>query len=30
MHAIAFCPGHITGFFKAEIEEKKPELQGSI
>ena len=30
MHAIAFCPGHITGFFKAEIDEKKPELQGSI
>jgi pantoate kinase len=30
MQAVAFCPGHITGFFKAEIDEKKPELQGSI
>src|SRR2546428_1993280 len=30
MQAIAFCPGHITGFFKAEIEKKRPELQGSI
>ncbi|HWY34125.1 MAG TPA: GHMP kinase [Nitrosopumilaceae archaeon] len=30
MQAIAFCPGHITGFFKAEIDEKRPELQGSI
>src|SRR5438309_612013 len=30
MQAIAFCPGHITGFFKAEMEEKRPELQGSI
>lgn len=30
MQAIAFCPGHITGFFKAEMDEKKPELQGSI
>jgi len=30
MQAVAFCPGHITGFFKAEIEEKRPELQGSI
>jgi pantoate kinase len=30
MQATAFCPGHITGFFKAEMEEKKPELQGSI
>ena len=30
MQAVAFCPGHITGFFKAEIEQVKPELQGSI
>ena len=30
MQSVAFCPGHITGFFKAEIEEKRPELQGSI
>ncbi len=30
MQAIAFCPGHITGFFKAEIDERKPEHQGSI
>ena len=30
MQAVAFCPGHITGFFKAEIDEKRPELQGSI
>jgi len=30
MQAIAFCPGHITGFFKAEVDEKRPELQGSI
>ena len=30
MRAIAFSPGHITGFFKAEIEPKSPELQGSI
>jgi len=30
MQAIAFCPGHITGFFKAELEQKRPELQGSL
>lgn len=30
MQVVAFCPGHITGFFKAELEQKKPELQGSI
>ena len=30
MQAVAFCPGHITGFFKAVMEEKRPELQGSI
>jgi len=30
MQAIAFCPGHITGFFKAETDHEKPELQGSL
>ncbi|HSB56745.1 MAG TPA: GHMP kinase [Nitrosopumilaceae archaeon] len=30
MQAIAFCPGHITGFFKAETDQEKPELQGSL
>ena len=30
MQAVAFCPGHITGFFKAEMEGKRPEHQGSI
>lgn len=30
MQAVAFAPGHITGFFKAEVEPKKPELKGSI
>lgn len=30
MQAVAFCPGHITGFFKAELEQKRPELQGSL
>jgi len=30
MQAIAFCPGHITGFFKAEVDQEKPELQGSL
>lgn len=30
MQAVAFCPGHITGFFKAETEQEKPELQGSL
>jgi len=30
MQAVAFCPGHITGFFKAEVEQKRPELQGSL
>jgi len=30
MQAAAFCPAHITGFFKAEMEEKSPELQGSL
>src|SRR3989304_8674679 len=30
MQAIAFCPGHITGFFKAEMDQERPELQGSL
>ncbi|MEX0764301.1 MAG: GHMP kinase [Nitrosopumilaceae archaeon] len=30
MQAVGFCPGHITGFFKAELEQKRPELQGSL
>lgn len=30
MQAIAFAPGHITGFFKAEVEQTRPELKGSI
>ena len=30
MQATAFAPGHITGFFKAEVESKEPELKGSI
>src|SRR5438445_4285289 len=30
MNAIAFAPGHITGFFKAEVKPRKPELKGSI
>ena len=30
MQAVAFCPGHITGFFKAEVGQKRPELQGSL
>jgi len=30
MQAIAFCPGHITGFFKAEVGQERPELQGSL
>jgi len=30
MQAVAFAPGHITGFFKAEVEQKRPELKGSI
>ena len=30
MQAIAFCPGHVTGFFKAELGQKEPELQGSV
>jgi pantoate kinase len=30
MQAVAFAPGHITGFFKAQIEPKKPQQRGSI
>lgn len=30
MQAVAFAPGHITGFFKAEVEPKEPEYKGSI
>ncbi|MGI0011543.1 MAG: pantoate kinase [Nitrosopumilaceae archaeon] len=30
MQAVAYCPGHITGFFKAEVGQERPELQGSL
>lgn len=30
MQAQAFAPGHITGFFKAQVEPSRPELKGSI
>ena len=30
MQGVAFAPGHITGFFKAEVEPKEPEQKGSI
>ncbi len=30
MQATAFAPGHITGFFKAQVEPERPELKGSI
>ncbi|SHO43766.1 GHMP kinase [Nitrosotalea sinensis] len=30
MQAVAFAPGHITGFFKAEVGPKDPEHKGSI
>jgi pantoate kinase len=30
MQAEAFAPGHITGFFKAEVEPREPEQKGSI
>jgi pantoate kinase len=30
MYAVAFAPGHITGFFKAKVEPREPELKGSI
>lgn len=30
MQAVAFAPGHITGFFKAEVEPRESEKRGSI
>ena len=30
MKARAFCPAHITGFFKAELDEKDPNCHGSL
>ena len=30
MHAKAFSPAHITGFFKAELEENEPNQLGSL
>ena len=30
MKARAFCPAHITGFFKAELDEKDPNRLGSL
>ena len=30
MKAKAFCPAHITGFFKAELDEKDPNCLGSL
>jgi pantoate kinase len=30
MQATAFAPGHITGFFKAEVKQTEPEQKGSI
>lgn len=30
MQAEAFAPGHITGFFKAQVEPERPEFKGSI
>jgi len=30
MRGLAFCPAHITGFFKAELEQQKPEKVGSL
>jgi pantoate kinase len=30
MQAVAFAPGHITGFFKAEVGPREPEQKGSI
>ena len=29
MHAQAFAPGHITGFFKAHVDPSRPEMKGS-
>jgi len=25
MRGLAFCPAHVTGFFKADLEQQKPE-----
>ncbi len=30
MRGLAFCPAHITGFFKAELEQLEPEKMGSL
>ena len=30
MRGLAFCPAHITGFFKAEVEQSSPEMMGSL
>jgi pantoate kinase len=30
MRGLAFCPAHITGFFKAELEQQTPEQMGSL
>ncbi len=30
MRGLAFCPAHITGFFKAEVEQSNPEMMGSL
>jgi len=30
MRGVAFCPAHVTGFFKAEVEQQKPESMGSL
>jgi len=30
MRGLAFCPAHITGFFKADVEQQEPEKMGSL
>jgi len=30
MRGLAFCPAHITGFFKADVEQLEPERMGSL
>ncbi|MFB5611491.1 MAG: GHMP kinase, partial [Nitrosopumilaceae archaeon] len=30
MRGVAFCPAHVTGFFKADLENQKPENMGSL
>ena len=30
MRGVAFCPAHVTGFFKADVEHQNPELMGSL